>query len=77
MRCTFPNRPILIFLLFPIPAKYFVMIIGGIAFLTAADGSGSVAATTHLGGLLVGYLYLQGGGAGSPPRSNTAISSGR
>jgi membrane associated rhomboid family serine protease len=60
----FPNRPILIFLLFPIPAKYFVMIIGGIAFLTAADGSGSVAATTHLAGLLVGYLYLQGGRGG-------------
>src|SRR5688572_9209900 len=28
----FPNRPILMFLLFPVPAKYFVMIIGAIAF---------------------------------------------
>jgi membrane associated rhomboid family serine protease len=52
------------FLLFPIPAKYFVMIIGAITFMTAAEGSGSVAATTHLGGLLVGYLYLQGGRGG-------------
>jgi membrane associated rhomboid family serine protease len=60
----FPNRPILMFLLFPIPAKYFVMIIGGIAFLTAADGSGSVAAATHLGGIIVGYLYLRGGVGG-------------
>ena len=60
----YPNRPILMFLLFPIPAKYFVMIIGGIAFLTAADGSGSVAAATHLGALLIGYLYLQGGRGG-------------
>jgi membrane associated rhomboid family serine protease len=60
----YPNRPILMFLLFPIPAKYFVMIIGAITFMTAAEGSGSVAATTHLGGLLVGYLYLQGGRGG-------------
>ena len=29
----FPDRPILMFLLFPVPAKYFVMIIGAIAFL--------------------------------------------
>jgi membrane associated rhomboid family serine protease len=60
----FPNRPILMFLLFPIPAKYFVMILGGLAFLTSIDGSGTVAATTHLGGLLVGYLYLRGGRGG-------------
>ena len=60
----FPNRPILMFLLFPIPAKYFVMIIGGIAFLTAADGNSGVAAGTHLGGMVVGYLYLQGGRGG-------------
>ena len=32
-RCTFPNRPILMFLFFPVPAKYFVMILGAIAFL--------------------------------------------
>src|SRR5690242_1640902 len=60
----FPNRPILMFLLFPIPAKYFVMIIGGIAFLTAADGNSGVAATTHLGGMVVGYLFLKGGRGG-------------
>jgi membrane associated rhomboid family serine protease len=60
----FPNRPILMFLLFPIPAKYFVMIIGGIAFLTAADGNSGVAAATHLGGLVIGYLYLKGGRGG-------------
>ena len=40
------------------------MIIGGIAFLTAVDGSGSVAATTHLGGIIVGYFYLRGGRGG-------------
>jgi membrane associated rhomboid family serine protease len=58
----FPDRPILMFLLFPIPAKYFVMIIGAIAFLSGPGGRVSNAA--HLGGLLVGYLYLKGTGGG-------------
>jgi membrane associated rhomboid family serine protease len=60
----FPNRPILMFLFFPVPAKYFVMILGGIAFLMSIQGGGTVAATTHLGGLLVGYVYLQSGRGG-------------
>ena len=58
----YPNRPILMFLLFPVPAKYFVMIIGGISLLSAMNGpGGGVAHTTHLGGLIVAYLYLKGG----------------
>jgi membrane associated rhomboid family serine protease len=61
----YPNRPILMFLFFPVPAKYFVMILGAIAFITSAEGSGGVAATTHLGGLIVAYLYLQGGSRGN------------
>lgn len=57
----YPDRPILMFLLFPIPAKYFVMIIGAIAFMASAgSGGGGVAHTAHLGGLVVGYLYLRG-----------------
>jgi membrane associated rhomboid family serine protease len=60
----YPNRPILMFFFFPVPAKYFVAILGAIAFITSAQGSGGVAATTHLGGLLVAYLYLQGGRGG-------------
>jgi membrane associated rhomboid family serine protease len=57
----FPNRPILMFLLFPIPAKYFVMIIGAISLLSSMSGPGSgVAHTAHLGGLVTGYLYLKG-----------------
>jgi membrane associated rhomboid family serine protease len=60
----YPNRPILMFFFFPVPAKYFVAILGAIAFLTSIEGSGTVAATTHLGGLLVAYIYLQGGRGG-------------
>jgi membrane associated rhomboid family serine protease len=61
-----PDRPILMFLLFPVPAKYFVMILGGLAFLVSPGSQVSNAA--HLGGLFFGYVYLksrQGGGGGS------------
>ncbi len=59
----YPDRPILMFLLFPIPAKYFVLIIGAIAFMASAgSGGGGVAHTAHLGGLVAGYLYLKGSG---------------
>ena len=60
----YPNRPILMFLFFPVPAKYFVAILGAIAFIMSFEGGGSVAATTHLGGLAIGYVYLQGGRGG-------------
>jgi membrane associated rhomboid family serine protease len=58
----YPDRPILMFLLFPIPAKYFVMIVGAMAFLSAPNSQVSEAA--HLGGLIFGYLYLRGGRGG-------------
>ena len=58
----YPDRPILMFLLFPIPAKYFVMILGAIAFLIAPGSQ--VSNTAHLGGLLFAYLFLKGRGAG-------------
>ena len=61
----YPNRPIYMYLLFPIPAKYFVMIIGGIAFLSSInDTQSGVAHVTHLGGLIIGYLYLNQGRSG-------------
>ena len=57
---AFPDRPIYMYLLFPIPAKYFVMILGGIAFLSSIAGNeGGVANAAHLGGLLFGFLYLR------------------
>jgi membrane associated rhomboid family serine protease len=60
----YPDQPILMMLIFPVPAKYFVAILGAIAFLMSMQMSGGVAATAHLGGLLVGYLYLRGGRGG-------------
>lgn len=61
----YPDRPILMFMLFPVPAKYFVMILGAISFMLSASGGGpGVAHVAHLGGLLFGYLYLKGGSGG-------------
>jgi membrane associated rhomboid family serine protease len=58
----FPNRPIYMYFVFPIPAKYFVMIIGAISLLSAMSGpGGGIAHTTHLGGLAVAYFYLKNG----------------
>ena len=56
----FPHRPILMFFIFPVPAKYFVMILGAIQLLLASSGGGGVAYTAHLGGIATGYLYLKG-----------------
>ena len=57
----FSNRPILLYFVFPIPAKYFVMILAAIAlFMSMSDSGGGVAHITHLGGLLAGYLLLRG-----------------
>jgi membrane associated rhomboid family serine protease len=56
----YPTRPILMMFIFPVPAKYFVMILGGLALLFSVGGGGGVAHTAHLGGLVTGYLYLRG-----------------
>jgi len=57
----FPDTTI-IFILFPIRAKYFVMILGALAFLSSLRaGGGTVSHVAHLGGLLFGYLYLKWG----------------
>jgi membrane associated rhomboid family serine protease len=59
----FPDRPIYMYFVFPIPAKIFVAIMGGIAFFSSLGEGGGVANATHLGGLLVGYVYLKSASA--------------
>lgn len=57
----FPHREILFMFIFPLKARVFVLIVGAIAFLSALSAAGGpVASIAHLGGLLVGWLYLQG-----------------
>ena len=56
----FPCRPILLMFVFPVPARYFVMIMGGMSLLASLSAnSGGVAPTTHLGGLAAGYFFLK------------------
>src|SRR5262245_8553167 len=56
----FPNRLIYLYMIIPIPAKWFVVIFGAINLLSVGSNSG-VAYVTHVGGMLVGFLYLKGG----------------
>jgi membrane associated rhomboid family serine protease len=56
----FPDVTVLFSFLFPVKAKYFVMIIGAIAFLsTVGDTGGGVSHVAHLGGMVFGYFYLK------------------
>jgi len=56
----FPTRPFLVFFIFPVQARHFVMILGGLALLLSFGGGAGVAHTAHLGGLITGYVYLRG-----------------
>ena len=56
----YPNRQILLFLTFPIPARVFVAGLGAIAFLSTFGASGSgIAHMAHLGGMAFGFFYLR------------------
>ena len=58
---TYPNRIVYLNFLLPVKVKWMVLIMGGFAFLSSIAGSDSgVASIAHLGGMVVGYLYLKG-----------------
>ncbi|HEY7321125.1 MAG TPA: rhomboid family intramembrane serine protease [Candidatus Binatia bacterium] len=57
----YPNRIVYFYFLFPIKMKYFVWIIGAIAFYSSVTpGQSGIAHLAHLGGMLFGYFYLRG-----------------
>lgn len=56
----FPNRPIYIWFLFPIKAKWLVMGFGALELYSAVTGTqGGVANFAHLGGMVIGFLLIQ------------------
>lgn len=55
----FPNQTVLLSFLFPIKAKYMVMIFGGIAFLSSFQTGSTVSNLAHLGGMLFGFIYMK------------------
>jgi membrane associated rhomboid family serine protease len=57
----FPERQIFLWFLLPIRAKHFVLVLGALTFYSTLTLPGSsVSHVAHLGGLVVGYLYLRG-----------------
>ncbi|MBL8231294.1 MAG: rhomboid family intramembrane serine protease [Bryobacterales bacterium] len=57
----YPDRTVLFSFLFPMKAKYFVMIIGAMTFLlTIGASGGNVSHFAHLGGMIFAYGYLKG-----------------
>ena len=56
----FPDTTVLMSFLFPIKAKYMVMIYGAVALFSAfGSGNSGVSNVAHLGGMLFGLLYLK------------------
>jgi membrane associated rhomboid family serine protease len=59
----FPNNLILLYFFIPMKAKYFVILFAAIEFfMTLSYTQDGVAHFAHLGGMLVGFLYLKGFG---------------
>jgi membrane associated rhomboid family serine protease len=55
----YPDTRVLMNFLFPIKAKYLVIIYGAIALLSSIGENSGVSNVAHLGGMLFGYLYLK------------------
>ncbi|MGH9660245.1 MAG: rhomboid family intramembrane serine protease [Bryobacteraceae bacterium] len=55
----YPNQTVLFSFLFPIKAKYMVMIVGAIAFLGAFRINSGVSDIAHLGGMAFGFAFLR------------------
>jgi len=55
----FPERKIYFYFLIPIKAKYFVLIMGVITFFSTFGAGTGISHLTHLGGLVIGFVYLK------------------
>lgn len=56
----YPNRLVYIYFLFPVKIKYLVGFLAAISFLsTWGAGGDGIAHAAHLGGMLVGWVYLK------------------
>lgn len=57
----YPERYVYLYFFFPIKVKWLVIIMGSLAFISSVTGnSPGIANTAHLGGILVGYVFLKG-----------------
>jgi len=57
----YPNRIIFLNFLIPVKVKYLVLLMGAIAFFSSLTGRESgISHVAHLGGMLVGLIFLKG-----------------
>jgi len=57
----YPNRIVYLNFLLPVKVKWLVLIMGAMAFLSSIGGTESgIASIAHLGGMVIGYLFLKG-----------------
>ena len=56
----YPNQTVLMNFLFPIKAKYMVIIYAAIELLLTFGPNTGVSTVAHLGGMVFGYVYLKG-----------------
>ena len=65
---AFPYRTVLMFMIFPVQARWFVIILIGMDFAIAVSSrlTSGTAHLAHFAGLIAGYLYLNGGIGGGP-----------
>ncbi len=69
---TWPNAPIYIWGILPIKAKWLVGIMIALQFVSVAQGAGGgVAYFAHIGGFVVGFLYLKWGPLAGTHRGGT------
>ncbi len=55
----YPDTQILFSFLFPIKAKYMVLILGAIAFMSSFVPGSGISHIAHLGGMIFGYAFLK------------------
>lgn len=59
---NWPDAKIMLYFVFPVPAKWFVGVLGAFTLLSTINaGQGSVAHWAHLGGLVTGFVFLKYG----------------
>jgi len=56
----YPNRPVYIYFLFPVKVKYLIGFLFFVSFFsTFGASSDGIAHAAHLGGMVIGFLYLK------------------
>jgi len=55
----FPNRIVYIYFLFPVRVKWFVIILGAVAFFSSLGSHSNISHLTHLSGMVIGFFYLR------------------